>query len=170
MPTNTTPALPAHRSTAGFPLQACTRCGGGGHYSFNSVTGSTCFGCGGTGWVVAAGARKAHGEYHTAFRAETQPMLGNVERNDIIEWPYRSDQWHTVETTLVDHDTPCGWSNGEECAWRIVIHLDDGEPINAATHQVVNRKKRDTWHARRAEYVEAALKGWRRSGKKGGVK
>lgn len=31
----------------------CGRCCGTGHYSFNQINGSICFGCAGTGWVAA---------------------------------------------------------------------------------------------------------------------
>lgn len=32
-----------------FETEACGRCGGGGRYSYNPISGSTCFGCGGSG-------------------------------------------------------------------------------------------------------------------------
>lgn len=33
-----------------FETRACSRCGGGGHYSWCSMYGSRCFGCGGAGF------------------------------------------------------------------------------------------------------------------------
>ncbi len=33
-------------------LKTCGRCGGGGHYSYCQMHGTTCFGCGGTGKVL----------------------------------------------------------------------------------------------------------------------
>lgn len=32
-----------------YEKEDCSRCGGSGHYSFNSMHGSVCYGCGGTG-------------------------------------------------------------------------------------------------------------------------
>ncbi len=33
-------------------LKTCSRCGGGGHYSYCEMHGTTCFGCGGSGKVL----------------------------------------------------------------------------------------------------------------------
>lgn len=32
-----------------FEHKTCGRCGGSGHYSYNQINGTTCFGCGGSG-------------------------------------------------------------------------------------------------------------------------
>jgi len=36
----------------------CGRCGGSGHYSFNQIDGSRCYGCGGAGVVAPKGAKQ----------------------------------------------------------------------------------------------------------------
>ena len=35
----------------------CMRCGGSGHYSFNLIRGTVCFGCDGVGQVVVSAAK-----------------------------------------------------------------------------------------------------------------
>lgn len=45
---NNTMALPGDKPTL-FESNVCGRCGGTGHYSYNTMTGSVCFGCGGRG-------------------------------------------------------------------------------------------------------------------------
>lgn len=37
-----------------FPVVHCTRCGGSGHYSFNLMDGTRCYGCGGDGFAYAS--------------------------------------------------------------------------------------------------------------------
>lgn len=39
-------------SKTGCEITECGRCGGSGKYSFNLMHGSTCYGCGGTGWAL----------------------------------------------------------------------------------------------------------------------
>lgn len=59
-------------------VQECSRCGGGGHYSFNQITGTTCFGCNGSGRelpritpaiLAEAVRRQAAGELDAYFAA-----------------------------------------------------------------------------------------------------
>jgi hypothetical protein len=37
-----------------FETKACTRCGGGGHYSYNQIHGSVCYGCKGSGITLTS--------------------------------------------------------------------------------------------------------------------
>ncbi len=40
-------------------LPTCGRCGGGGRYSYNQMSGDTCFGCGGSGQIAPSKAKQA---------------------------------------------------------------------------------------------------------------
>ena len=43
-----------------YETEACSRCGGGGRYSFNLVDGDKCYGCGGTGQTYTRNGRRAN--------------------------------------------------------------------------------------------------------------
>lgn len=42
-----------------YEKETCGRCGGCGHYSYNQITGTRCFGCGGTGERLSKRGRAA---------------------------------------------------------------------------------------------------------------
>jgi hypothetical protein len=59
-------------------VRECSRCGGGGHYSYNQITGTRCFGCDGSGREIVritpavlaeAVARQSAGELDAYFAA-----------------------------------------------------------------------------------------------------
>ena len=43
-----------------YEKETCGRCGGCGRYSYNQITGDTCFGCGGSGKRLTKRGRAAH--------------------------------------------------------------------------------------------------------------
>jgi hypothetical protein len=49
--------------TSPFENKPCSRCGGSGHYSFNLMHGSTCYGCSGRGYQLTARGAAASGFY-----------------------------------------------------------------------------------------------------------
>jgi hypothetical protein len=53
------------KATDVFETQTCGRCGGSGHYSFNMLDGTRCYGCGGTGrkYTARGKAAKAYWEW-----------------------------------------------------------------------------------------------------------
>jgi len=50
----------------------CTRCNGSGHYSFNLVRGTVCFGCEGAGYKIVDGKKHAAAQARKAKRLATQ--------------------------------------------------------------------------------------------------
>lgn len=50
-----------------FETQACSRCGGGGEYSWNSMDGSRCYGCNGRGWTYSKKGRAARDAWVAAY-------------------------------------------------------------------------------------------------------
>jgi len=53
-------------------LPTCGRCGGSGHYSYNAMTGTTCFGCHGAGVVMPKVTEKFVATVRKAFTAEVR--------------------------------------------------------------------------------------------------
>lgn len=56
--------------------KVCGRCGGSGHYSFCPMYGTTCFGCGGTGFVAQKLTNKLF--------AELEPLILNGKLNEYL--------------------------------------------------------------------------------------
>ena len=95
----------------GFPVEVCGRCGGTGHFSYNQMDGSTCYGCSGSGICYAAGtAAKVHGEYRAALQAQRETTVGRVSVGDTIAFGRSMD-------TLA---TPRRW----EYTWKTVAALN----------------------------------------------
>lgn len=62
-----TPQLPCDKPTL-FESTVCSRCGGGGHYSYNMLTGSRCFKCGGRGRTLTKRGAAAQEFYRSLLR------------------------------------------------------------------------------------------------------
>jgi hypothetical protein len=54
-----------------FESKTCGRCGGSGHYSFNQINGTTCFGCGGTGLALTKRGKAARAKM---LELQTRPV------------------------------------------------------------------------------------------------
>jgi len=174
--TRTDIPTPAHVNRQGFPLDHCHRCGGSGNYSYNAMHGSTCYGCGGTGFIIAAGARKAHGEYNEATRKAIRRTVDTLKPGDeICGFVGMSDKadgnWRTVATVTIHRDQCVGWSTlpdgtKVETGWRATVTFTDGSELATATHNLYRGRN----NVDPAPFVAAALRGWKRSGCKGGAK
>jgi hypothetical protein len=64
----------------GFEIQTCSRCGGSGHYSYNQINGTTCFGCGGTGKKHTKRGAVAHAAYIESLKVR----LGDLKVGDLL--------------------------------------------------------------------------------------
>ncbi len=106
-----------------WPTKPCTRCGGTGHYSYNSVDGTVCYGCSGSGRMFATKAVGKMAVHRRAvMKAAQRPSTENLVVGDKV-WvidgrivgPTFSDRrpkgGHYVEVTAVAV-TPrvVGWS------------------------------------------------------------
>ncbi len=63
-----------------FETEACGRCGGCGRYSYNSLSGSTCFGCGGAGRCLT----KRGAAAKAWLEAQCQRPAGEVKVGDEV--------------------------------------------------------------------------------------
>lgn len=93
-------------------VQECSRCGGCGHYSYNQITGTVCFGCDGSGRelpritpaiLAEAVSRQAAGELDAYFaenkaRGDAKRALGPIVATFDEEWSHGA-----VHTTYEAH-------------------------------------------------------------------
>lgn len=91
----------------GFPIDTCTRCLGSGHYSYNQVHGTRCFGCGGTGVQVVKKAKPAFVAFHT----NAQNLKRTLTRDLVVGVAYRiygSKAERKVVVAVEKTDEVCG--------------------------------------------------------------
>lgn len=80
--TQDTTATTTSTTARGFEREACTRCGGSGHYSYCQMYGTTCFKCAGQRFVLTKrGAAAA--AYCETLRSKPH---GEVKAGDKIRW------------------------------------------------------------------------------------
>jgi hypothetical protein len=83
---------PNNDLTVGFETETCGRCCGSGHYSFNMMDGTVCYGCSGAGVKRTKRGQAAR----SLFEASLLTPLADVQ----VGWLYRgrSGKWFTVES------------------------------------------------------------------------
>ena len=69
----------------GFPLVTCGRCHGSGHHKYNTLHGTVCYGCGGSGWAIEKRAKKAYGEFRQYLDSLTRPTTLQLEAGDLVK-------------------------------------------------------------------------------------
>lgn len=69
-----------------FNMQACRRCGGTGHHSWNATDGSTCYGCAGKGKVRTAAAKRSAIVLKEWLAENASVSLDEVKVGDVIWW------------------------------------------------------------------------------------
>lgn len=65
-----------------FETTTCSRCGGGGSYSFNLMHGSRCYGCGGSGITYTKRGKAARKLFHDLMRVEAS----KVQPGWLVNW------------------------------------------------------------------------------------
>lgn len=119
------------------PTVECSRCAGTGHHSYNSLHGSTCYGCNGTGRTytakVAAVVEARNTEASRARRAIAQDLAAGdrvwatTDGTRLLSEKRGDGRWVTVENVELT-DTVCGWSGPDKIptAWRVIVTTDAG--------------------------------------------
>lgn len=126
METNTTPET-IRTSKSGFPIEECTRCYGSGHYSYNDVDGTRCYGCGGTGLKVIKKAKPAWEAYKAAVRAMKQATYGNLSVGDLIA---HNKVWREVTAVALTPMRSGGYSKiNNEITYHYFMHITVAEEI-----------------------------------------
>jgi len=97
----------------GLPIATCSRCGGCGHYSYNTRDGSRCYGCngGGTQWTAAS---KKQFALLTADRTAANSVLAvDVKIGDVLRLGSRN--WFTV-VAIRESDTQIQFDGAKRSA------------------------------------------------------
>lgn len=139
----------------GFPVVACTRCGGAGRHGRNTVDGDRCYGCQGTGTVLAPEvAREVVAEFAAAQRTAARPKVRDLKVGDVVSKPYtqlEDAQFRRVVRVLVAPQKPTRFEGrGDKkrpVAFAAAIDFEDG------TRDVVTT---DFVYARRGAQVDPA--------------
>ena len=101
----TTSPLP----TLTFAKMTCGRCGGSGSYSYNTMHGSTCYGCGGAKRKLTPAAGKALAAVK-AFKVEHFSVLaGDLKPGDRVEY---DGKVRTVASVTADGTKGSSTTNG----------------------------------------------------------
>lgn len=138
-----------------FEHRECSRCGGSGHYSFNQIDGTRCYGCGGTGrqWTKADAPLVA--EYHELAKPLRETTAGRLEVGEdvLLGERYfaegrRMRRWVTIESIEVDESQ---WSSAsgsrEDGTWHVTgyyrtLHFTNGTSERMSDNVIVRRKFR----------------------------
>lgn len=84
-----------------FEQTECSRCGGSGHYSWNQIHGSVCYGCGGSGKKLTKVGDVAKKEYDARMSIPACELIPG----QIVMFPELSGR-HTRRTILSVEDAP----------------------------------------------------------------
>lgn len=86
--------------TTKFEFEVCSRCGGSGHYSYNQINGSTCFGCAGAGYRLTRRGRLANQH----MRELLSVTIDQLKVGDVIQCEDLNRRYYAPVVEIV-HDT-----------------------------------------------------------------
>lgn len=107
-----------------FDMKACGRCGGTGHYSYNTTDGSTCYGCSGRGTVRTTMARVAATKLEEWLIANGHVAVTSLKIGDLVK--YRTRGGSRVWATVTEIG---GYLNGD-AHYAVTLRLPDGKTVN----------------------------------------
>ena len=95
-----------------FEHTDCSRCGGSGHYSYNTMTGSRCFKCNGAGVTLTKRGAKAQELYRLLLSKRYIDLEPGDKIQDLGIPGFTAGGWRTVVSTTL---TTASYSqNGEQ--------------------------------------------------------
>ena len=119
----------------GFPIETCTRCHGTGEHSYNQITGTICFKCGGAKFTIVKRAKPAW----DAFVANADALRNTSTSKLVVGVAYRA--WNSkakpkVVTAVEKTDEPCGSSKTGNADWLVhcysIVTFEDGTKVKAS--------------------------------------
>jgi hypothetical protein len=127
--TNTTTA--ATQFTISYEQKTCGRCGGSGSYSYCTMHGTRCFGCGGTGKKISAAGARAH-KAIADFKAEHFSKL--AEELSVGDRIVIDGQSRTIAEIQTSGGSRYGVKNAEtgETEWKDYVQLTLTRPVRSA--------------------------------------
>lgn len=124
-----------------FPYKHCTRCGGSGHYSFNLMHGTMCYGCSGKGKAPASKkVAELSSRYATERRRIVTPVLSSVWPGDRIKLgggEYRTVTSIEVTSERYGHSVVNG--KATNIVSGVTVTFDDGEVVKTTTNAIAQR-------------------------------
>lgn len=132
----------------GFPVVMCNRCTGQGMHGHNAVDKDRCYGCGGTGTVLAPEvAREVVAEFAAAQRAAARPKVRDIRAGDVISKPYTQLEdaaFRRMVRVLVAPQKPTRFEgrgdNKRAAAFAAAIDYEDGTRDLVTTDFVYARR------------------------------
>lgn len=132
----------------GFAIRECRRCGGSGRYSYNTIDGDRCYGCGGTGWQHTPKASKAYLAWVAACKAARQPVGADLLPGDLVRDYHAPKSEPFAKVVAVAHD-PYEWAGHSNrpdgtrfnIMTGVTIILDDGRIWRHRACSLVRRKR-----------------------------
>lgn len=108
-----------------FEHKTCTRCGGGGEYSYNQMHGSRCYGCSGTGYQLTARGKAAQLFLNGLRKVAIEELkVGDLILSDSIPG-LSTSRWVRVTAVIFQTGAEAGYlSNPNEACVR--IEAEDG--------------------------------------------
>lgn len=93
-----------------FETRDCGRCGGSGHYSYNTMDGTRCYGCRGSGKVLTPKAKKAK-KIYDAERDAILVMPASAVTEGMVLWSdgvpgFTASRWRRVLSVRPDDLNP----------------------------------------------------------------
>lgn len=127
-----------------FPTKPCTRCGGGGRYSYNQRDGDRCWGCSGTGQMWATKkVSEAVVAYRKAVKDAKERQVKDLELGVKIYWDggvqcrvTGTGEW--VEVVALQQTGDWSGKSGDTVtSWFTLVSLANGETVRMAGNQIV---------------------------------
>lgn len=84
-----------------FETESCSRCGGSGHYSYNQISGTRCFKCGGAKIVLTKRGSVARNHFYSLFELPASEVTAGMFVYTHGSSLSSSKKWRKVEAVSV---------------------------------------------------------------------
>lgn len=145
--------------TMKFETEVCSRCGGSGHFSYNQMTGTTCFKCQGVGKTYTKRGRAAF-EYSRTIR---ETAIVDVEVGTRVYW----GNGGRCTVSAISEPFPTGGKSrsGDATEWTIHMNVTVSGQGDFKTNMYPNQIVRKGWTQEMIDDVTAYQAGLTKAGK-----